>query len=287
MASPRDPTVARRRRRSHAGEEEERKRQSRLSRQSRRSKDEEDYSSDEDTVQAAQRDMEASDSDEDGSKKHMSEEERKKRAKEAERLKKLRQKWLLSLSPADRLSELYKELHGYESRRDHLREKIEKLAFERLKVRKQDPVKLHYDCEGIYHCVAQNLRGGTIVRKVATKKAAVVIGDPPPLLTKTAEDYHPRPHERRKYYASYVSAQGFFRYGKLIGDVVIKFYNGDTYCGPLVAERWLDAMGVARVEGRDADHWGVWIRPSGSVAASSPRHRRDASPLPWLRHDLV
>jgi len=107
------------------------------------------------------------------------------------------------------------------------------------------------------------------------------------LLTKTAEDYHPRPHERRKYYASYVSAQGFFRYGKLIGDVVIKFYNGDTYCGPLVAERWLDAMGVARVEGRDADHWGVWIRPSGSVAASSPRHRRDASPLPWLRHDLV
>ncbi len=231
--------------------------------------------------------MEASDSDEDGARKHMSEDERKKRAKEAERLKKLRQKWLLSLSPADRLAELYKELHGYESRRDHLREKIEKLAFERLKVRKQDPVKLHYDCEGIYHCVAQNLRGGTIVRRVATKKAAVVIGDPPPLLTKTAEDYHPRPHERRKYYASYVSAQGFFRRGQLIGDVVIKFYNGDTYCGPLVAERWLDAMGVARVEGRDADHWGVWIRPSGSVAASSPRHRRDASPLPWLRHDLV
>ena len=58
------------------------------------------------------------------------------------------------------MSELYKELHGYESRRDHLREKIEKLAFERLKVRQIDPVKLHYDCEGIYHCVAQNLRGG-------------------------------------------------------------------------------------------------------------------------------
>ena len=246
------------------GEEEERKRQSRMSRQSRRSKnDEDDYSSDEDTVAAAQRDMEASDSDEDNSKKHMSDEERKKRAKEAERLKKLRQKWLLSLSPADRLGELYKELHGYESRRDHLKEKIEKLAFERLKVRTIDPVKLHYDCEGIYHCVAQNLRGGTIVRRVATKKAAIVIGDPPPLLTKTQEDYHPRPHERRKYYASYVSAQGFFRYGKLIGDVVIKFYNGDTYCGPLVAERWLDRMGVARVEGRDADHWGVWIRPSG------------------------
>ena len=101
------------------------------------------------------------------------------------------------------------------------------------------------------------------MRRVATKKAAIVIGDPPPLLTKTQEDYHPRPHERRKYYASYVSAQGFFRYGKLIGDVVIKFYNGDTYCGPLVGERWLDGMGVARVEGRDADHWGVWIRPSG------------------------
>ena len=47
------------------GEEEERKRQSRMSRQSRRSKnDEDDYSSDEDTVAAAQRDMEASDSDE-------------------------------------------------------------------------------------------------------------------------------------------------------------------------------------------------------------------------------
>ena len=211
------------------------RRQSRMSRQSRRSKDEEDYSSDEDTVAAAQREMEASDSDEDGSKKHMSEDERKKRAKEAERLKKLRQKWLLSLSPADRLSELYKELHGYEARRDHLKEKIEKLAFERLKVRQIDPVKLHYDCEGIYHCVAQNLRGGTIVRRVATKKAAVVIGDPPPLLTKTAEDYHPRPHERRKYYASYVSAQGFFRYGKLIGDVVIKFYNGDCYCGAISA----------------------------------------------------
>ena len=77
---------------------------------------------------------------------------------------------------------LYKELRRADrlSRRDHLREKIEKLAFERLKVRKQDPVKLHYDCEGIYHCVAQNLSGGTIVRKVATKKAAVVIGDPPP-----------------------------------------------------------------------------------------------------------
>ena len=56
--------------------------------------------------QAAQtRDMEASDSDEDGSKKHMSEDERKKRAKEAEqRLKKLRQKWLL-LSVAGRLAE--------------------------------------------------------------------------------------------------------------------------------------------------------------------------------------
>ena len=40
---------------------------------------------------------------------------------------------------------------------------------------------------------------------------------------------------------------GFFRRGQLIGDVVIKFYNGDTYCGPLVAERWLDAMGVAQV----------------------------------------
>ncbi len=241
-----------------------------MSRQSRRSKDDDDeYSSDEDTIAAAQKEMEASDSDEEGASKQMSEEERKKRAKETERLKKLRQKWLLSLSPADRLAELYKELHGYESRRDHLREKIEKLAFERLKVRKLDPVKLHYDCEGIYHCVAQNLRGGTIVRKVATKKAAVVIGDPPPLLTKTAEDYHPRPHERRKYYASYVSAQGFFRRGQLIGDVVIKFYNGDTYCGPLVAERWIDAMGVARVEGRDADHWGVWIRPSGIVSASS------------------
>ena len=74
--------------------------------------------------------------------------------------------------------------------KDHLKEKIEKLAFERLKVRTIDPVKLHYDCEGIYHCVAQNLRGGTIVR-VATKKAAIVIGDPPPLLTKTQEDYHP------------------------------------------------------------------------------------------------
>ena len=104
------------------------------------------------------------------------------------------------------------------------------------------------------------------MRKVATKKAAVVIGDPPPLLTKTAEDYHPRPHERRKYYASYVSAQGFFRRGQLIGDVVIKFYNGDTYCGPLVAERWIDAMGVSRVQGRDADHWGVWIRPPGAAS---------------------
>ena len=53
-----------------------------MSRQSRRSKDEDDYSSDEDTVAAANRDMEASDSDEDGARKHMSEEERKKRAKE-------------------------------------------------------------------------------------------------------------------------------------------------------------------------------------------------------------
>ena len=57
-------------------------RQSRMSRQSRRSKDDEEYSSDEDTVAAANRDMEASDSDEDGARKHMSEEERKKRAKE-------------------------------------------------------------------------------------------------------------------------------------------------------------------------------------------------------------
>ena len=44
-----------------------------------------------------------------------------------------------------------------------LKRKIEKLAFERLKVRTIDPVKLHH-CEGIYHCSRENLRGGTIVR---------------------------------------------------------------------------------------------------------------------------
>ena len=242
-------------------EQEARRRQSRASRASRRSKNDDDDASVDGTVATTSKE-EVSDSDEEGDTQ-LTEEERKRKAKEAERLKRLRQKWLMSLSPVDRLAELYTELNGYEARRDHLKEKIEKLAFERLKVRDADPVKLHYDCEGIYHCVAQNLRGGTIERRVATKKCAVVIGDPPPLLTKTAEDYHPRPHERRKYYASYVSAQGFFRRGQLIGDVVIKFYNGDTYCGPLVGERWIDSMGVARVEGRDADHWGVWIRPSG------------------------
>ncbi|KAH8063763.1 hypothetical protein JL722_2950 [Aureococcus anophagefferens] len=59
--------------------------------------------------------------------------------------------------------------------------------------------------------------------------------------------------------------QGFMRRGEAVGDVILKYYNGDTYCGPLVGERWLDSMGVSRHEGRDADHWGEWRRPSGLI----------------------
>ncbi|KAH8044238.1 hypothetical protein JL722_14795 [Aureococcus anophagefferens] len=160
---------------------------------------------------------------------------------------------------------LRRELKECEDRRAELVFLMEDLAFDRLEIKPDDPVKQNYDCEGIYHCEITNLRGGSVVRRVPTRKCAVVIGDPPPLLTKVTEDYHPRSHQRRKYYAQYVSMQGFMRRGEAVGDVILKYYNGDTYCGPLVGERWLDSMGVSRHEGRDADHWGEWRRPSGLI----------------------
>ncbi|KAH8096114.1 hypothetical protein JL720_3465 [Aureococcus anophagefferens] len=194
------------------------------------------------------------------------ESEKKKRMRDsAARAKKKRQMQLLAMKPADRLVELRRELKECEDRRAELVFLMEDLAFDRLEIKPDDPVKQNYDCEGIYHCEITNLRGGSVVRRVPTRKCAVVIGDPPPLLTKVTEDYHPRSHQRRKYYAQYVSMQGFMRRGEAVGDVILKYYNGDTYCGPLVGERWLDSMGVSRHEGRDADHWGEWRRPSGLI----------------------
>ena len=130
---------------------------------------------------------------------------------------------------------------------------------------RQDPVKVHYDIEGLYTCVVSNLRGGSVVNRAECRPTVVIIGDPPPLLTKVVEDYHPRVQCRRKFWARYASLHGWYDHGRVGGDVILRYHNSDMYAGPLVEERWLDSMGVARKEGREDDHWGTWITADGHI----------------------
>lgn len=139
------------------------------------------------------------------------------------------------------------------------------LLVQRLKNSYNDPVKIKFECEGLYVCRVTNLRGGSVMVHAHSKPCVVLIGDPPPLLTKVVEDYHQKKQVKRKFWARYTSVHGWFDQGRISGDVIIRYHNSDMYAGPLVDERWLDVMGRVRREGREDDHWGTWITADGHI----------------------
>lgn len=182
-----------------------------------------------------------------------------------------RQRLLAKLTPEVRLRELRTAKCELETLRSKLLEEKMLLLFEALRVKQSgdDLAKLDYECEGVYECHVTNVRGRDIVRKAVSRPAAVYIGDPPPFKTKVVKDYRAKTKTRRKHFDRYMSMHGFFERGQLVGDVVVKYASGDSYCGPLVAERWLDHMGISNPEGRSAEHWGLWYRLDGTIYEGS------------------
>lgn len=85
---------------------------------------------------------------------------------------------------------------------------------------KNDPVKLHYDCEGVYVCIVSNMRGsrdglgddGFIITH-RSDPAVVLVGDPPYLLTRVTMDYRAKRRIKRKRWPHYASLHGYFSYG--------------------------------------------------------------------------
>jgi len=127
-----------------------------------------------------------------------------------------------------------------------------------------DASKPRYSCEGVYQCIARQVRAG--VEFVVKSKAAVVhVGPAPPLGIRVTDlPVVPEP-KKRVLWTKYRSIHGCFVHGILRGNVIVRYSNLDTYVGPYVDEDQLDNLGQVAAEALVRGHVGTWKAHDGKV----------------------
>lgn len=156
------------------------------------------------------------------------------------------------------LKDLNDQLHNIEVALQLLRE-------ERYHLKQRTEVVNDFPNEGIYTCVVQNIRGGSIKMKKTTIGAVVLVEKPTPFVCEVVPYYQAREQGMRKKWTIYTSLIGTFTKGRLEGLVLIRYNDGSYYEGPYVPEEFIDEHGVSRPEKKLANHYGRFFLPDGRI----------------------
>jgi hypothetical protein len=119
--------------------------------------------------------------------------------------------------------------------------------------------------EGIYYCIVQNYRGGTMKIIRESIHAVIFVEKSIPYLVEVAPIYIPRVRTIRKKWNIYSSIQGTFTKGILEGLVVIRYNDGSFYEGPYIPETAIDHRGKAIDEAKARNHYGVYTLSDGRI----------------------
>jgi len=127
-----------------------------------------------------------------------------------------------------------------------------------------DASKPRYSCEGVYQCIAHQVRAG-VEFVVKSTTAVVHVGPAPPLGLRVIDlPVQPEP-KKRILWDKYRSIHGCFVHGILRGNVIVRYANLDTYVGPYVDEAQLDTLGRVAPEALARGHVGTWKARDGRV----------------------
>jgi len=135
----------------------------------------------------------------------------------------------------------------------------------RIKIKKNIIYCNNFTDEGIYYCMVQNYRGGTMKIIRQSIRAVVVVEKSIPYLVDVAPIYIPRVRTIRKKWNIYSSIQGTFSKGLLEGIVVIRYNDGSFYEGPYIPETAIDYRGITLPEAKARNHYGVYTLSDGRV----------------------
>lgn len=160
-------------------------------------------------------------------------------------------------------------LADIEAQLEMIDEKMQILREKRYFLKKGTQNCNHFTNEGIYTCVVQNIRGGSLKIKRKSARAVVVVEKPAPFVLSVMPLYFPREIVPRKKWSVYASMMGGFTSGEVQGLVLIRYVDGSFYEGPYVSEEALDLWGESRALFRRPDHYGVFYLPDGRVFEGS------------------
>ncbi len=156
------------------------------------------------------------------------------------------------------VKDLNEQLHQIEQALQLLRE-------ERYFLKQRSEIVNDYPNEGIYTCVVQNIRGGSIKMKKTTIGAVVLVERPTPYIVDVIPYYQPRPQTARKKWSIYTSLVGTFIKGRLDGLVLIRYHDGSYYEGPYVPEDCINEHGLCDPERKLPHHYGRYYLADGRI----------------------
>lgn len=160
-------------------------------------------------------------------------------------------------------------LQDIELQLEAIDEKMQALREKRYYLKQGTKNCNHFTSEGLYTCLVQNIRGGSLKIKRKTVRAVVVVEKPSPYLVTVMPLYFPREIVPRKKWSVYASLVGTLSQGEVEGLVMIRYTDGSFYEGLYVKEAALDVLGEGRDSFRRRDHYGIFYLPDGRVFEGS------------------